>query len=322
MPSEPIMEVLAPGLQTSLQDIGRNGFGRYGVAASGALDSFSLRIGNLLVGNPENAAGLETMLLGLRVRALRDIAVAVTGADLQPHCDGKPIAGWCAQVLLKGQELSFKGPQSGFRAYLAVGGGLNVPPVMDSKATNLPAGFGGLEGRALRAKDVLSAERTDAHLGTAGRCLKTGDIPVYPGKWTLRIIWGPQDDQFAAAGRAVFLEREPAFTVSPQSDRTGIRLSGPRIEPRPDVSGSIISEGVIAGAIQVPGDGQPIIILNETVTGGYRKIATVIGADLPLLGQIKPGDGVCFEAVSLAVADAALGEVEAKIAQLRERFTE
>ena len=315
MAAADIIEVLAPGLQTTVQDLGRIGYGRYGVAASGALDSFALRVGNLLVGNPENAAGLETMLMGLRVRALRDISVAITGADLQPQCGGQPFPMWRAAVLTKGREVVFKGPKSGFRAFLAVGGGIDAAPVMASRSTNLSAGFGGLEGRAVRAGDVLPGSDPDGFLSYAGRRLPAAEAPTYPDNWRLKIIWGPQDDHFTPGGRTALLEAP--FGVSPQSDRTGIRLSGARIERRADVAESIISEGVIGGAIQVPGDGQPIIILNETVTGGYRKIATVISADLPLLGQIKPGDRVCFEAVSLADADAALREMESIIARLR-----
>lgn len=317
MSTEAIFEVVAPGLQTTVQDLGRTGFGRYGVAASGALDPFALRVGNLLVGNPENSACLETMLMGLRLRALCDIMVAVTGADLQLHCDGKPFPMWRSQLVEKGREIQFKGPRSGFRSYLAVAGGFHVTEVMGSSATNLPAGFGGLDGRGLQIGDVLSGRHPEAHLDFTARKLADQEIPVYPEKWLLRVVPGPQDGHFTAGGHNSLFTSE--YTVSPLSDRTGIRLSGEFIESRSDVAESIISEGVISGAIQVPGDGQPIIILNETVTGGYRKIATVIGADLHFLGQIKPGDRVEFEAVSLEVADSALREMEDKILRLRDK---
>ena len=319
MSNTAVMEVLAPGLQTTVQDPGRFGFGQYGVAASGALDAFALRTANLLVGNPENAACLETMLLGLRVRALRDIAVAVTGADLQPQCDQKPFVMWRSQILTKGRELSFKGPRSGFRAYLAVGGGYCVPEIMGSRSTNLPAGFGGFAGRTLQGGDILRGRPAEAHLATADRSMAAADIPAHTDKWQLRVVPGPQEDHFTDTGLEVLLGTP--YRVSPQSDRTGIRLGGEPIERRADVAESIISEGVVGGAIQIPGDGQPIIILNETVTGGYRKIATVISADLPMLGQIKPGDSVRFKAVSLADAEAALREAEAKIVRLRQSLT-
>lgn len=315
MSTEAILEILAPGLQTTVQDPGRTGYGRFGVATSGALDSYALRAGNLLVGNLEKAAGLETMLMGLRLRALQDIVVALTGADLQPYCDGDPFPVWQSGVLAKGQELSLKGPRTGFRAYLAVGGGIHLPDIMGSRATNLPAGFGGLNGRGLQPGDVLSGDRPAAFLAHSGRRIISEDIPVYPEEWALRVIPGPQADHFSRRGQNAF--QTSAYTVSPQSDRTGIRLSGDVIGSRPDVPRSIISEGVVPGAVQVPGDGQPIIILNETVTGGYRKIATVIGADLPCLGQIKPGDRVHFDEVSLEAADRASRLLEEKILRLK-----
>ena len=319
MSSDAVLEILAPGLQTTVQDLGRNGFGRYGVATSGALDPYALRIGNLLVGNQENAACLETMLLGLRFRALGDIAVAVTGADLQPFCDDRPFPMWESQVVKKGQEVSFKGPRSGFRAYLSVGGGFHIKEVMGSLSTNLSAGFGGLDGRAVQIGDLLIGNDPESYLGNTSRQMAAEDIPIYLEEWSLRVVMGPQDGHFSDTGLKSLLGAE--YTVSPQSDRTGIRLAGAFIESRSDVADSIISEGVIAGAIQVPGDGQPIIILNETVTGGYRKIATVIGADLSFLGQIKPGDRVGFEAVSLEVADKASRGMEAKIQKLRDLYT-
>jgi len=316
MAESAVLEVLAPGLQTSVQDLGRRGYARYGVAASGALDTFALRAANLLVGNHQGAACLETMLLGLRVRALCDVVVAVTGADLQPFRGQRPFPMWQSRILRRGEDLAFKGPRSGLRAYLAVGGGVNVAPVMGSRATNLPAGFGGLEGRALKAGDLLPGSAPESHLAADGRIFDPGAVPVFSDAWRLRVLWGPQGDDFSAAGRQALVEG--AYTVSPQSDRTGIRLSGPPIAHRKGLAESIISEGVVAGAIQVPGDRQPIILLNETVTGGYRKIATAISADLPLLGQIKPGDTIRFRAVTLADAEQALREREGPIAHFQE----
>ena len=319
MSADAIIEILAPGLQTTVQDLGRYGFGRSGVATSGALDPFALRAGNLLVGNSENAAGLETMLLGLRFRALCDMTVAVTGADLQPFSDGRPLPLWKTLALQKGQEVSFKGPRSGFRAYLCVGGGLRVKEVLGSLATNLPAGFGGYEGRGVQAGDLLEGNKPESYLVNSSRQMAAEDIPVYSEEWSLRVIPGPQDGHFSDRGLRSLLETE--YTASAQSDRTGIRLTGDFIESRSGVAESIISEGVIPGAIQVPSDGQPIIILNETVTGGYRKIAAVIGADLPLLGQIKPGDRVRFKTASLEMADEASRGVEAIFRRLHDLTT-
>jgi antagonist of KipI len=304
------IEVLSPGLQTTIQDFGRFGYGHYGVPPSGALDSFSLRIANRLVGNSENSACLETTLMGLRLKALTDVCVAVTGADLQLQINRQPLKMWCSHLVNKGDILSFGGPRSGCRAYIAFGGGIITPSVLGSRSTNLFSGFGGLKGRSLQKGDCLSVDSPGAKLPVAGRLIKSKWIPQYPNLWTLRVIWGPQDDDFTSKGKRTLMHS--SYGVSSQSDRSGIRLEGEKIQRKSDASESIISEGLISGSIQVPGDGKPIIILGETVSGGYRKIATVITADLHLLGQVKPGDKVQFAAVSLEEAYHAL-EVFSKL---------
>ena len=309
------LEVLSPGPLTTVQDRGRFGYGRYGVAPSGAVDSFSLRIGNLLVNNPEGEACLEITVLGLKVRALTDLVIAITGADLQPHLNEEPLKMWHSHFLRKADTLSFRGPRSGCRAYLALGGGISLSPIMESKSTTLFSRFGGLEGRALKGGAILSSDSPHLYLKARGRAVDQRWIPSYPKNWALRFAFGPQDDHFTEEGKRAFLHS--SFEVTPQSDRTGVRLAGPVLQTKPGMEDSIISEGVISGTIQVPGDGQPIIILAETVTGGYRKIATVITADLPLLGQIKPGDTVHFQEVSVDEALQALREAEAIIERIR-----
>ena len=304
-------EVLSPGIMSTVQDLGRFGCARYGVAASGALDGFAVRVGNLLVGNDENAAVLETTLMGLRVKVLRDTVVAVTGGDLQARKGSEPLAMWRSHLVGEGETIVFSGPASGIRAYLAVAGGIQAAVVMGSRSTNLSSGFGGFEGRPLRKGDILAVEPVQDAVRFAGRGFTPAAVPAYASPWRLRVIWGPQDDHFSEAGKQTFVS--VAFTVSPDSDRTGIRLKGPVVARRPALEESIISEGILSGAIQVPGDGQPIIILGETASGGYRKIATVISADLPLLGQITPGDEVAFEAVSMDEAVQALREMENRI---------
>lgn len=313
------IEVLAPGPLTTIQDRGRFGFGRYGVPPSGALDTFSLRAANLLVGNKENEACLEITMFGLRIKALRDVAIAITGGDLRPFYNDKPLGMWASSILKEGNILSFRGVKGGCRSYLAIGGGFSLNEVLGSKSTNLSSGFGGLGGRALIKGDVLSSNSPHLYLKAEGREIPQDMIPFYSKEWRLRVVFGPQDDQFTEEGRNTFLNSP--FQVSYQSDRTGIRLAGPSVERRPELQESIISEGVIPGAIQVPGDGQPIIILVEIVTGGYRKIATVITADLPLLGQLKPGDRVTFKEVSLDEAYEALREMEEKIKGFKARVS-
>jgi len=313
-----VLEVLTPGPLTTIQDLGRTGYGCYGVAPSGAVDSLSLRVGNLLVGNPEDEAGLEITLLGLKVRALTEVVVAVTGGDLQPHLNGGTLRMWSAHRLRKGDVLSFKSPRSGFRSYLALGGGICVPAVMGSKSTNLSSGFGGLEGRALRKGDILLSDSPHLYPGKGERVFDPGHIPVYPRDWELRVLFGPQDDHFTPEVKKSFLNE--SFKVTSESDRTGIRLAGQPITKIAGLEDSIISEGVICGTIQVPGDGQPIIILGETVTGGYRKIATVISADVPLLGQIKPGDSMRFCVVSMEEALESFRKAEELVLRFKEGF--
>jgi len=308
-------EVVVPGPLTTVQDSGRFGYGRYGVPPSGALDTFSLRVANLLVGNPENEACLEITLFGFKVKTLTDVAIAVAGADLQAYCNDKSLDVCTSYILKKGSVLAFRGIRGGCRSYLAVGGGLYLPEVMGSRSTNLSSQFGGLEGRSLQKGDILFAISPHLHLNTGGKTFPQTRTPLYGNEWSLRVIFGPQDDQFTEKGKKIFISS--SYYVSPHSDRTGIRLTGPIIERSPEVDESIISEGVIPGTIQVPGDAQPIIILAEIVTGGYRKIATIITADLPLAGQIKPGDTVRFEQVSLDMAYEALQEMEERIKKFR-----
>jgi antagonist of KipI len=298
-----------------VQDLGRYGFGLYGVPPSGAVDSFSMRAANLLVGNGEGEAVLEITLMGFKARAMRDLTIAVTGGDLQPRLNGEPLGMWRSQVLKAGDILAFGRPRSGCRAYLALGGGIGVEPVLGSRSTNLASGFGGFEGRALRKGDRLLSNSSPPAMTESGLLLRVDSIPRYDGNPFLRVLPGPHDQEFPQDTWRLLLEAP--YTVSVQSDRMGIRLSGQPLRRREGLPESIISEGVVPGAIQVPGDGQPIIILVETITGGYRKIATVISADLPLLGQLKPGDSVRFREVPRGESLEALARLEEVLQSLR-----
>jgi antagonist of KipI len=312
------LQVLGPGPLTSVQDLGRPGFGRYGVPPAGAVDPLSLRIANLLVGNDQGEGALEITLTGFRVRALTRIVVAVTGADTRPSAGDAPFKMWACQAVAPGQVLSMRTAVKGCRAYLAIGGGVAVPRVMGSKSTYLSSGFGGMEGRPLRKGDVIFSDDPQSHFHTVGKVFREALIPRYSNSWVLRVFPGPEADHFSEKTWTDFLAA--AYAVSPHSDRTGIRLNGPVIQRLDGLGESIISEGVVAGAIQIPGDGQPIILLNETVTGGYRKIATVINVDLPSLGQMKPGDRVGFKAVSLDEARDALARQEDALASWNEEL--
>ncbi len=305
------LEIISPGPLTTLQDRGRFGFGQYGVAPSGAVDAFSLRVGNRLVGNQEDDAGLEMTFAGPVLTALSEVAIALTGAHMQPRINGSPVPMWRTLVMGKGDRLSFKGIRSGFRAYLAAGGGISGEEVLGSRSTNLGAGFGGLSGRPVMKGDILFVTDPHRHLKTEGNALPAQSIPTYPQDVRLRVISGPDHDHFSPEMLSVFLKN--SYDVTEKLDRTGYRLKGTAIKEKEGFETSIISEGVVAGAVQIPGDGQPIIILGETVTGGYRKIATVITADLHRLGQLRPGNRVEFVPVSQDEALAALKEIEAII---------
>lgn len=315
-----ILKILSPGILASLQDTGRQGFGRIGVAPSGAADSYACRAGNLLAGNLENAAALEITLMGFQARFCCETAFVLTGADLQATLNGQPLPLWTVWRAAPGDVLDLPAPANGCRAYLAVGGGFHCPAVMGSRATNIGSGFGGYEGRALQAGDLLQGHDPQDYLHRDGRSLPDALKAVPTSDWVLRVLPGPQEDQFPAASREQFYET--TYTVSGSSDRTGVRLEGPPIAKKDGAPDSILSEGILCGAIQVPGDGKPIILMNETVTGGYRKIAVVIAADLPLLGQVAPGDTVRFQKTDLAAARKLLQGVEAAVDWVRHHFAD
>jgi antagonist of KipI len=311
-----VFQVLDPGILTTIQDLGRFGFSQIGVPPSGALDSFSLRVGNLLVGNEEGEAGSEMTIMGMKLRALEEVVIAVTGGDLTPTLNGDPLEMWKSHLLIKGDMLTFKGVRRGCRTYLAVGGGLAVPKIMGSKSTFLSGQFGGLEGRPLKKGDLLSTSGPRRPLGKIGVRFPDEWVPAFERDVNLRVIPGPQDHHFTELGLRTF--RSSFYPVTAQCDRMGIRLDGPKIERRSDVEESIISESLIPGSIQVPGDGKPLIILNESVTGGYAKIATVISTDLPKVAQLKPGDRVRFGQVLIEEAHRLLREQEERIKRFRD----
>lgn len=289
------LEIKEPGLLTTVQDLGRYGYQRFGVPVSGAMDTFSLKTGNLLVGNDEGAAGLEMTVLGPRVRFLAETWIAITGANLSPALDGEPIPRWTAVKVPADCDLSFQGASDGMRSYLAVAGGIDVPVIMGSRSTYVKATLGGLEGRALKAGDVLRVLEPGVEPVERG-LPEHLSAPVYGHNHEIRVVLGPQDRAFTADGTATFLGSE--YTVSIQSDRMGYRLEGPTIESAdgPD----IVSDGIPFGAVQIPGDGRPIILLADRgTTGGYAKIATVVSSDLGRLSQAMPGDTITFKNVTV-----------------------
>ena len=306
----PAIEVIEPGLFTTVQDRGRYGYQRIGVPVSGAMDQFALRAANLLVGNDENAAALEMTVIGPTVEFKGDAAIAVTGADLTPMLDGSPMPRWEAVPVAAGSRLSFHGMADGIRGYLAISGGIDVPEVMGSRSTYVKGGFGGLNGSAVSAGDVL--DTLDAP-GPARSMPPDFEPPVYGTEHELRVLLGPQDHAFDDGAISTLLGS--TFTVSLDSDRMGYRLEGPQIAHRE--SPDIISEGNAPGAVQVSGDGVPTVLMADRgTTGGYTKIAAVITADVGRLAQAVPGESVRFTAVVHDEAVAALEEQEAILASI------
>lgn len=305
--------VLNPGLMTTVQDMGRVGYQQFGVSVSGVMDPRATSIANILVGNDEGEAVLECTMLGPQLRFDAANCIAITGGDLGPTLDGKPIPNYCAVSVEAGQVLRFTAPKTGCRAFIAFAGGLDIPVVMGSRSTYMKAKIGGLEGRKLAKDDVIGFRAPKTQL----KNLK--DRNIYPefvprDVYTVRVVLGPQDDAFTDAGIQAFLGE--TYTVTPEFDRMGCRLEGAAVEHKE--SGDIISDGIAFGAIQIPSAGKPIIMLaDRQTTGGYTKIANVITADFRIIGQLKAGDKVRFEKVSIAHAQDALLTQRAALRMLR-----
>jgi len=279
---------------------------------SGALDRFSSLVANLLVGNPESAAVLEVTFMRLNLEVLSEADVALCGAELPLLLNGEPHPGWCSFRVKPGDVLSTKSAKRGLRAYLAVTGGIDVPEVMGSRSTYVGAGLGGFEGRALAKGDIL--RRGKGELLERPRELPLELRPALGKTIVLRSLPGPQGDYFDE-GHEVFYSSE--FTVSGKADRMGYRLEGPTITLKESVPRSIISEPSLAGGVQIPPDGKPIILLVEQTVGGYAKIATVITPDLDLIAQARPGDRVRFTRVDLDEAHRAHRRHRAHLEEIR-----
>ncbi|MED0681185.1 biotin-dependent carboxyltransferase family protein [Aneurinibacillus thermoaerophilus] len=321
------IKVLRPGLLTTIQDLGRYGFQKQGIIASGAMDPFALRMANLLVGNEENAAALEITLMGPRLEFESDTLISICGADLSPEVDGKPILLWRPVYVRGGSVLAFRGCTSGCRAYLAVAGGFNVEKVLGSRSTYLRAHIGGYKGRALQEGDRLEfgepsewgAWQMRMLAAAGGRSadwtISSEVFPAYGKNPVVRVIRGAQFDCFTPESRQQFFAS--AFRVTPQSDRMGYRLQGPQLSLAAPLE--MISEAVAPGTIQVPSEGQPIALLADRQTvGGYPKIAQIISVDLPVIAQVKPGEKIRFQEVSLEEAEMLYLTREEQIQQVKQ----
>jgi antagonist of KipI len=292
-----VLEVIEPGLLTTVQDAGRPEAVELGVPVGGACDPWSLGLANALLGNEPAAAGLEMTLAGATLRAMDDCLIAIAGADFGATIvdTGRRLEPASREVLRRGQTLAFGAADglSGIRAYVAVAGGVDVPVVLGSRSTCLIGGFGGLDGRALRAGDRIRAQDPARRLAPSA----TRD-PAFraPRASSLRVVRGPHASLLGSAWQQL-LGHE--YSVSARSDRQGIRLDGPALRSAEEPP-SILSHGVTWGAIQVPPEGQPICLLADHQTvGGYPVLAVVIGADRASLGQLGPADPVRFSEVTI-----------------------
>lgn len=293
------IKILDAGLLTTVQDLGRYGFQRYGVSASGVMDEYSAKIANKLVGNKVGEAVLETTLKGVQIEFLQNTAVAITGGNCDVTLNGTKIELWQSYLVNRGDILKMGICRSGLRNYLAFAGGIDVPIIMNSKSTNLKAKVGGFNGRKLMAGDILSVGVGSLETPLT---LNKHYIPTYSKDIKVGVILGQQDDHFTEAGIKTFLNE--TYTVTQESDRMGIRLSsvsGATIEHKNGAD--IISDGITFGAIQVPGSGQPIVMMaDRQTTGGYTKIGNVISSDLAKLAQATPGTKVKFVEYTLEQA--------------------
>jgi antagonist of KipI len=317
------LEVLAPGLLTTVQDLGREGYGPMGVSPSGAADAIALRIGNRLVGNAVGGVALEMTLLGGTFLFSDGGVAAVTGSDFGAMLDGAPVPEWTSFEVKPGQTLRLGPTRSGARSYLCVQGGIAVEPFLGSASTHLLSGLGGHEGRALRKGDVLKIgdaagaawEGTDKNARSSGNARSSNRARRVPAKAlerivprkVLRVTPGPQSDWFPQAAQEIFYST--AYRVSEEANRMGLRLEGPAIPE--GAHGKMITEGVSLGAVQVTAAGLPIILfVEQQTTGGYAKIANVISPDLSSLGQLRPRDEIRFERVDFETARRLLIEQE------------
>jgi len=291
-----MIRVVEPGPQTTVQDLGRPGHLRYGVPPSGPIDRAAFVVANGLVGNADAAAGLECTVMGPRFEVETACAIAVTGAEMPVTVNGAEAPAWRTLLLKPGDVVKLGVARTGIRAYLAFSGGIDVPPVLGSRATYLRGRLGGLGGRALRKEDRLTLFDAPTPPIRRARAASIADLTVPP---EIRVVLGPQADRFTDDGIAALLGGE--YEMLPQSDRMGARLKGPHIAHAR--GHDIISDGIALGSIQVPGDGQPIALLvDRQSTGGYTKIATIGSFDIGRLGQVKPGQRLRFRAIDLAEA--------------------
>ncbi|OEH93002.1 biotin-dependent carboxyltransferase family protein [Bacillus solimangrovi] len=290
-----IFNVIKPGLLSTIQDVGRLSYQEYGISQAGAMDQYSLQVGNILVGNDRNAAALEITMSGPKLEVLSNAIIAITGADLSPTLNGEKVQTWRSFEVEKGQILEFGKPLSGIRAYICVNGGIDVPEILNSRSTYLKANLGGMGGRELCSGDIIQVYPSNKVV-VSGRMPHYELIPTYEHSIVLHVIEGPHVDYFTEEGIKTFFQSE--YTVTQKADRMGYRLKGDIITHVDQAD--ILSDAIPFGAIQVPANGQPILLMaDRQTTGGYSRIGTVISVDIPIAAQLQAGDVVRFKRISI-----------------------
>ncbi|OFI06958.1 KipI antagonist [Clostridium acetireducens DSM 10703] len=294
------LKIINAGLFTTIQDKGRIGYQQFGMSTAGAMDEFSLKVGNILLGNDEYEGALEITMVGPQIEFNTSTVIVITGANISPKLNNNSIPMWHSIKVKKGDVLSFGGAKSGCRSYICFAGGIDVPKVLGSKSTYVKAAIGGFKGRALKSGDEINLVKINKSLDhIANRTIPENFIPKYFKNHEIRLILGPQHESFSKEEIEKFLNSE--YEISNQADRMGYRLSGPEIK---HIKGAdIISDGIALGSVQIPGHGMPIIMMaDRQTTGGYTKIATIISTDIPVLGQAKPGDKIKFKNITIEEA--------------------
>lgn len=289
-----IAQIIKPGLLTTVQDLGRKGYQKEGIVVSGAMDAYSFQMANLLVGNDRNAPALEITYIGPVLKFLGDAQIAITGAKADVFLDGDEISLWKSHKIKKGQVLAFSPAIQGVRLYLAIGGGICVPKKLDSSSTYIAGKLGGYDGRKLEKGDILY--RSKKWVPRLERFLGRDLIPEWKQEQIIRVIKGPEFHYFTEKSINDFFQF--TYEITNQADRMGYRLHGKPLKRKDGKN--MVSEAVTFGTVQVPDDGQPIVLMaDRQTTGGYYRIANVISVDLPKLAQMAPFGKVKFAEISL-----------------------
>lgn len=319
------IKVRKPGLLTTVQDTGRFGEYAIGMPPSGAMDVFSYQVGNYLVGNEEGAAGLEVTYFGPELEFTEDCVIAITGAEMPPKVNGEEVPTWETFAVEAGDVLSFDYLKNGARSYLAVAGGLEVPVFLHSRSTYTLIGLGGYEGRALKEGDELEVGRAGDRSGRLGMAVVRERIPAYSKETELRVVIGLASYRLTEESLEEFLGT--TWTVTPDADRVGYRYKGGELKfverEQPAGAGAdqanVVDFGYPIGSIQVPGGVEPIVLMNDAVTGGgYATIGAVISADRDKLAQSKTNDKTRFRSVDLEEALGAREERRRRMAEIKQ----